>query len=60
MWMQETSTVEYISLQTVFILIQLFSDLNCNMNGHHHEYFSVDIALCHSVEGAHDINCSQK
>ena len=42
---QKTFTVEYISLQTVFILIYMFLSLNCNMNEHHRNYFSVDIAF---------------
>ena len=36
---------EYISLQTTFILIWMFWSLNCNINGHHRKYFSVDIAF---------------
>ena len=42
---RKTSTAEYISLQTVFILIQMFLSLNWNMNGYHHKYFSVEIAF---------------
>ena len=34
------------------------------MNGHHHNYFSVDIAFynffCYNVDVPHDIKCSQK
>ena len=47
LWMQEncSTNVEYISLQTVFILIQIFWSLNCNMNGHHHKYFSMNITF---------------
>ena len=37
--------LRYTSLKTVFILIQMFLSLTCNMNGHHHKYFSVDIAF---------------
>ena len=48
---RETSTVELlqISLQTVFILILMFcfefKSLNCNRNGHHYTFFSVDAAF---------------
>ena len=33
------------------------------MNGHHHKYFSADIAfatICHNLEEGHDNKCSQK
>ena len=58
---RETSTVEYISLKTVFNLNVLKFELQYEWTPP--QIFFCGYALynyCHNVEGAHDIKCSQK